>query len=139
MALCCSAVATLELRASGRASRCSGLSCCGAELRGRSGLRSCGTQTRSWGLQALERVQELRHTGLAVLRWNHLRLESQPMSPALQGRCLTTGPPEKPLYFLMNNLFTYFLMLLKTLSPLKLLTPALPYVANISLSLSFAV
>ena len=70
--------------------------------------------------------------------WDHLRLETEPMSPALQGRFLTTGPPEKPLYFFMNHLFMYFLMLLKKVSPLKLLTPDLLYVANISLILSFA-
>ena len=62
------------------ASHCGGFSCCRAQAVGRVGLSSCGSQAEllcsMWGLP-----------GPGI----------EPMSPALAGGFLTTGPPEKSL------------------------------------------
>ena len=69
------------------ASHCGGRICCGAQARvlGHAGFRSCG----SW-------AQELRCTGLLPHNmWDLPGPGIKPASPALAGRFLTTGPPEK--------------------------------------------
>ena len=63
-----------------RASRGGGFSCCEAWAVGHWGFSSCG----SWA--------ELPHD-----MWNLPRPGIEPMSPALAGGFLTTGPPGKPL------------------------------------------
>ena len=60
------------------ASHISGFSCCGAQAVGHSGFSSCGT----W-------AQLLHDT------WDPPRPGIEPVSPTLQGRFLTTGPPGK--------------------------------------------
>ena len=74
------------------ASHCGGLSCHGARALGCMGPRSCGTGS-----------QQLRLMGSGAHRLTcpaacgiHLpRPEIEPVSPALAGGVLTTGPPEK--------------------------------------------
>ena len=60
------------------ASRCSGFSCCGALALERSGFSSCGTQVQS-----------------AHGMWDPPGPGIKPVTPALAGRLLTTGPPGK--------------------------------------------
>ena len=67
----------LPLSCGSWASLLSGFSCCGVWLLS-AGVRSCGART------------ELLH-GM----WNLPRSGTEPMSPALAGRFLTTGPPGK--------------------------------------------
>ena len=77
---CCSLVvgsgATLKLRGSGYAS-CGGFSH-GRWALGRVGFSICGTPAQ-----------------LSLGTWNLPRPGVEPVSPALQGRFLTTGPPRK--------------------------------------------
>ena len=80
-----------------RASHCSGFSCCRAWALGAwasvlvvRGLRSCGSQ-------APEHRFSLCDTRVSSLHsmWNLPGREIEPMSPALAGGFLTTGPPAK--------------------------------------------
>ena len=73
-----------------RASHCGGFSCWGARVLGRGKLSSCGSwapehRLGSCGAQA----------SLPCIMWDHPGPGIEPMSPALQGRFLTTGPSGK--------------------------------------------
>ena len=64
-------------RCSLRASRCSGLSCCGAQALWSLGISSCDTWAQQW------------YTGLVA--WDLSESGIELVSPVLQGRFLTTG------------------------------------------------
>ena len=84
------------------ASLCSGFSCCGAQVLGHMGFRSCGSRTSM-------QMQLAQYTGLAAV--HHLGTGTKPVSPPLQGGFLTTGPPGKPLFVLCSwdlSLVKYF-------------------------------
>ena len=66
------------------ASYCGGFSCCGAQALVCKGFSSCSTQAQlPFGL------------------WDLPRLGIKPVSPALAGRFLTTGPPGKSKFALL--------------------------------------
>ena len=70
------------------ASHISGFSCCGAQAVGHSGFSSCGTRA-----QLLHDICDPPRPGI------------EPVSPTLQGRFLTTGPPGKHLTYLLLRTF----------------------------------
>ena len=78
----------------------------GLQQRWANGLGRCDTRTQ-----------------LPLGMWDLLGPVIKPVSPALQGRLLTTGPPGKPIHVLFTN-FNFF-EFCGTQSPLKLAIPAL--------------
>ena len=78
-----------------QASHCGGFSCCRARVPGRMGFSSCG----AWA--------ELPH-GM----WDLPGSGIEPVSPALPGGFLTTGPPEKFLHCVLNYTISHNLVLL---------------------------
>ena len=74
-----------------QASPYAGSSACGARARGREGFRSCGLGTPDQRLSSCGTLAQLPHS---IRDLPSPRIE--PMSLALQGRFLTTGPPGKP-------------------------------------------
>ena len=87
--LCCSALA----------SRCGGLSCCGAWALGAQASVVVARRLSSCGLQALEHKLSSCSARAQLLRgmWDLPRPGLEPVSSALAGRFLTTAPPGKPL------------------------------------------
>ena len=75
-----------------RASHCGGCFCCGALVLGRTGFRSCGSRALEQGLSSCG-------TQAWLLRgmWNLPGPGIKPVSLALTGGFLTTGPPGKSL------------------------------------------
>ena len=66
-----------------RAPHCCGFFCCGAWALGHSGSRTCGTGT--W---------------LLLHQWNLPRSGTEPVSPTVADRLVTTGPPGKSYFYL---------------------------------------
>ena len=72
------------------ASHSSGLLCCGVQSLGHPGFRICSTWAQ-----------------LLCSMWGLPRPGIEPVSPALQDRFLTTGPPRKPPVCLFNTIFVF--------------------------------
>ena len=75
-------------------------SCCRAQALGRMGFSSCGSQILERVLSGCDTWVQLSHD-----MWNLPRPEIEPLSPALAGGFLTTGPPEKRPISLFFKIF----------------------------------
>ena len=86
-----------------RASHCSGFSCCGVQVLGHSGFRSCRSQTLEYRLSS-----HGTQASLLCGMWDLPRSGIKPVSPALAGRFFTE-PPGKPPSILDRSINWYSL------------------------------
>ena len=81
-----SVVAVRRLHSTGSIPVAQGLISCSWRPLEHAGFRSCGTQAQ-----------------LLLAMWDLPRPGIKPVCPALAGRCLSTAPPGKPLYYFLSK------------------------------------